>query len=653
MASIIFLFFILGASTLVSGQKKCEDVLGHCNVVKANCRSKQAEQQMKKLCARTCGFCKDEKEVIPTAKQEQVVTRRSDAQSFTMEVFLLYLKNDIKFLKEEISDVKYRLRDIEKRKQTTSVAIGGEEVKDLKYQTQRLFARIQDQTNQFQRLVANISGNLLNANKDFSGELEQMQKDITELAKDLKKDANTINKFDDELRDVKEDMNDMSRQSQATIASFSNYFRNLSSTVADRFLKLQGQFYSVLNDERVKVIEMGIKIANVTQELQREREERRKLERSINGLDSFKITEIINEDRRKISSLSRQLVNVTHHLNRQTTKTSMLTALVDELSKKKSSSGGNSEDRALIQQLQSKFNYVMRRLEVLTRRVRDTESKLNTTRTTSTSTNNAANPEQQRRIAELARNVNEMNRKIEELRQKAAKNGVSDPFKKLLENVGKGSSGGSSQQTMQVVNELSVDLENMKLKVNVDSARVTALARKIEDVNRNNTAGIRSIKETIESMASLRNNESSTIAELTSKYQRGIMSLLGPQLGNTTRFFKPRFDWENGRLSIYGYIAIYREGEYGTICDDSFDDKEAEVLCRQAGYKGGVYDGGRYKISDGQINGKGRTDYRIWIDELRCDGNELSIEDCRHGSEGWGIHDCDHGEDVGIKCYVS
>ena len=124
-------------------------------------------------------------------------------------------------------------------------------------------------------------------------------------------------------------------------------------------------------------------------------------------------------------------------------------------------------------------------------------------------------------------------------------------------------------------------------------------------------------------------------------------------IANSTRFFNPRFDWENGRLAIYGYIAIHREEEWGTICDDSFDEKEAEVLCRMAGYQGGAYDDGKYKIGDGNLNGKVRTDYRIWIDELRCEGNELSVEDCRHGSEGWGIHDCDHGEDVGIKCYIN
>lgn len=102
-----------------------------------------------------------------------------------------------------------------------------------------------------------------------------------------------------------------------------------------------------------------------------------------------------------------------------------------------------------------------------------------------------------------------------------------------------------------------------------------------------------------------------------------------------------------------GYIAINREGEWGTICDDAFGEEEAEVLCRMAGYNGGAFDNGQYNIGDGKIDDVSRADHKIWIDELRCDGNELSIEDCRYGSEGWGIHDCDHGEDVGIKCYVA
>ncbi len=39
---------------------------------------------------------------------------------------------------------------------------------------------------------------------------------------------------------------------------------------------------------------------------------------------------------------------------------------------------------------------------------------------------------------------------------------------------------------------------------------------------------------------------------------------------------------------------------------------------------------------------------RIWLDELRCTGNERSIFDCSHG--GMGVNNCGHAEDVGVSC---
>ena len=38
----------------------------------------------------------------------------------------------------------------------------------------------------------------------------------------------------------------------------------------------------------------------------------------------------------------------------------------------------------------------------------------------------------------------------------------------------------------------------------------------------------------------------------------------------------------------------------------------------------------------------------IIVDELNCNGNEASIENCT--SNPWLSHDCSHSEDVGVDC---
>ncbi|XP_077981071.1 scavenger receptor cysteine-rich domain-containing protein DMBT1-like [Glandiceps talaboti] len=94
-----------------------------------------------------------------------------------------------------------------------------------------------------------------------------------------------------------------------------------------------------------------------------------------------------------------------------------------------------------------------------------------------------------------------------------------------------------------------------------------------------------------------------------------------------------------GNSSLEGRVEIFHSDEWGTICDDSFDDKDAKVVCRQLGLSGGTP---KYRA----YFGKGTN--TVWLDEVDCTGEELKLSACDHG--GWGDSNCDHTEDVGVIC---
>uniref|UniRef100_A0A8D2ZWF0 Neurotrypsin n=1 Tax=Scophthalmus maximus TaxID=52904 RepID=A0A8D2ZWF0_SCOMX len=95
-----------------------------------------------------------------------------------------------------------------------------------------------------------------------------------------------------------------------------------------------------------------------------------------------------------------------------------------------------------------------------------------------------------------------------------------------------------------------------------------------------------------------------------------------------------------GEEDFEGRVEVFHTGRWGSVCDDQWDDRDAEVVCRQLGF------GGVAKAWSWAHFGQGSGP--ILLDAVRCTGNELFLDQCPHGD--WEQHNCDHMEDAGVSC---
>ncbi|KAJ1526154.1 hypothetical protein ONE63_009314 [Megalurothrips usitatus] len=98
-----------------------------------------------------------------------------------------------------------------------------------------------------------------------------------------------------------------------------------------------------------------------------------------------------------------------------------------------------------------------------------------------------------------------------------------------------------------------------------------------------------------------------------------------------------------GKAKNEGRIEVRVKGVWGAVCDDGFGLPEADVVCREAGYRDGAVE-----VLSGGILPAPLKPTPILVDELVCAGNETSLMRCDHA--GWGVHDCTPEEMVGVRC---
>ncbi|XP_028408110.1 protein bark beetle-like [Dendronephthya gigantea] len=104
-------------------------------------------------------------------------------------------------------------------------------------------------------------------------------------------------------------------------------------------------------------------------------------------------------------------------------------------------------------------------------------------------------------------------------------------------------------------------------------------------------------------------------------------------MGNTRTIGNEGIRLADGGSYKVGRLEIFVHGKWGTVCNEWFDEKDAQVACRQLGFMKAK----RYYTHGG---GKGQ----IWLSHLQCSGQEKSLLNCkRSGSFCFGY-------DVGVEC---
>ena len=84
-------------------------------------------------------------------------------------------------------------------------------------------------------------------------------------------------------------------------------------------------------------------------------------------------------------------------------------------------------------------------------------------------------------------------------------------------------------------------------------------------------------------------------------------------------------------------VEVWNENAWGTVCDNSWDDVDAGVVCEEMGCSSGT-----------QVQNFGGGSGQIWLDDVACTGSEGSLLDCP--ASAWGASNCEHSEDAGVCC---
>ncbi|KOB73787.1 Uncharacterized protein OBRU01_10150, partial [Operophtera brumata] len=111
------------------------------------------------------------------------------------------------------------------------------------------------------------------------------------------------------------------------------------------------------------------------------------------------------------------------------------------------------------------------------------------------------------------------------------------------------------------------------------------------------------------------------------------------RLLNKEKYLEGRVKLVGGPNKFEGNVYLYHAGRWGAVCDDSWDNAAAQVVCKTFNNSGIATHGGQY----------GEAIEKFWMDDVVCQGDEPSLPHCIF--TGWGSSDCETSEAAGVVCY--
>lgn len=146
--------------------------------------------------------------------------------------------------------------------------------------------------------------------------------------------------------------------------------------------------------------------------------------------------------------------------------------------------------------------------------------------------------------------------------------------------------------------------------------------------------GLRSVRA-----GDLRQTAFSLLLVVTVLLVSSVPSSGGEEEGSLRLVIGARVTTHEGR----GNVEVFHADRWGAVCDDEWDTREAQVVCRMLGRENASA-----RVA---VNGHfGKALRPILMDNLYCTGQEQHIEECPF--DGWGVHDCGRDEAAGVECLL-